>query len=79
MELLYTDLQAIWQVPEFTGTPTRPKFEFSGIPLDYDQATHFIRAAYRPVLAGEITGNGKPLLRSLKSKPFLPTAVRCGY
>jgi hypothetical protein len=68
MESLYTHLRDVWHVPDFKGTPTRPKFDFSGIPLDFDQATHFINAAYRPVLAGEITHSGEPIVHIFDSQ-----------
>src|ERR1051325_934538 len=77
---LYTDLQSVWQVPEFVGTSTRPKFDFSGIPLSFEQATHFIKASYHPVLAREITSSGASIVHIFDSQEaFLDWALKTRF
>ncbi|MDP4200726.1 MAG: hypothetical protein Q8922_09450 [Bacteroidota bacterium] len=67
MDLLFPHLAPIWHSTPIVGTYAEPKFEFSGIPLNFSHAKHFIARATEPVLAGEITHTGEPLVHIFDS------------
>jgi hypothetical protein len=76
MGQLFPHLEPVWHSPEVIGTHYEPKFEFSGIPLSFQHAGHFISCTTEPVLAGEITRSGEPLVHIFDSHDMFAAWAR---